>query len=476
MIMSKATTPLTILFILAIATPTMAQNKRAKDSKIWTDAPKAKKADKEPAMTASGLAKLAKKLSPAVVNIIVTIPNKELSALGFVDPRAGRTAVGSGFIINEAGYLLTNNHVVENATRIRVKLNDNRVFEANVIGTDPLTDVALVKIRAKETFTAIPLADSTTIQVGEHVLAIGNPLGLNHTVTSGIVSALGRKNLAPGGRELQSDFIQTDASINPGNSGGPLINLKGEVIGINTAVNRAGQGIGFAIPINIVKKLIPQLLKTGYIIRAWLGVRIQPMTPLLAKSFGLKKAQGALVSEVVKNSPAFKGGMRPGDIVLNFNNTAINDGDQLTLLVSTAGAGQSIPFKILRKGKTKTLKVKLEAIPNQKKPVIPTKAQKIAPPKPDLKNLGLVVKPLTDALARQQGASNRKGVILFAMDKKSPAVKSGLQKRDVILEVGSTAIADVDAFYKALNTIKSGKVVRLRIIRGGRLAYLAFQK
>lgn len=477
----KMLTTLTLAAMLScLVSPVTAQTLSTKvktdtlkTGKIWIEAKQAS-AQENPAMTASGLANLAKRLSPAVVNIIVSTQDKKMSALGFGG--RGRSAVGSGFIIHPKGYLLTNNHVVEGATSIRVKLNDDSIYEASVVGTDPKTDVALVKISAKRTFRAIPLANSDKVQVGEHVVAIGNPLGLNHTVTSGIISALGRRNLAPGGKALQSDFIQTDASINPGNSGGPLINLRGEVVGINTAVNRAGQGIGFAIPINVVKKLVPKLYKEGFITRTWLGVRVQDLTPELAKSFGLKRAQGALVSEVVKNSPAEKSGLKSGDILLNVDGQKLSDSEALPLIVSTGGTEAPIPMSVLRDGKTQVIRVQLEAIPNQKRPTIPTQNGVITRPKVTLKNLGLTVKTLTQEMAKKLGDNAQKGVILTALDEQSPAVKSGLRKSDVIVQVGTAAVVTGEGFYKRLKTVEEGKVIRLRILRGGRTAYLAFEK
>lgn len=469
------------LFALLPCAPAWAQDtSEDKPAKVWIDHKHTASSEKkkEQPLTASSLANLAKALSPSVVNIIVNYSGEELDTVSDSepDPRAGKMAVGSGFIIHPSGYLLTNNHVVEGASRIRVRLNDNREFDARVIGTDPKTDVALVRIQAKEKFRAIALGDSDIIEVGEQVLAIGNPLGLNHTVTSGIISALGRRDLAPGGRALDSDFIQTDASINPGNSGGPLISMDGVVIGINTAVNRQGQGIGFAIPINIVKQLLPPLMDTGFVERTWLGVRVQSLTPLLAKSFGLPKPQGALVSEVVNNSPAQKGGVLPGDIILRFGDQELRDGDQLPWLAATGGAGKAIKLEVLREQKRTSVTLTLEAIPNQDKPNIPT--QKIAEPSFDytLKNMGLTVKSLDQALARQLGAKEPLGVVVTDILESSPVKLSGLRQRDVITQINTKSVDDADMFYKSINDFKRGQVVRLRIMRGGKIAYIAFER
>ena len=239
-------------------------------------------------------------------------------------------SLGSGFIISDEGYILTNNHVVAGADEINVKLSDGREFKGVLKGSDEKLDLALVKITAKDHLPVAPLGDSDAIEVGEWVLAIGNPFGLSQTVTAGIVSAKGRVI----GSGPYDDFIQTDASINPGNSGGPLFNAKGEVIGINTAIVAGGQGIGFAIPVNMAKSVITQLRETGKVTRGWLGVSVQPVTPDLAKSFGMKNDKGALVSEVMKDSPAEKAGFKVGDIILEFDGKAITDMHELPRLAA----------------------------------------------------------------------------------------------------------------------------------------------
>ena len=460
-------------FALASA-PALAQDD-ASEKKLWIEK---KSKPKDQVVKTSSIVKLSDQASPSVVNIIVTVRiGQERISKDIPGPRGEATAVGSGFIIHPDGFILTNNHVVENATEIKIRLNDNREFPASVIGTDPKTDVALVRVdHAPDVkFKAIALGDSDQVEVGAKVVAIGNPLGLNHTVTSGIVSALGRKDLAPGGRELQSDFIQTDASINPGNSGGPLINMSGEVIGINTAVNRQGQGIGFAIPINMVKALLPQLQDIGYVERTWLGVRVQAMTPVLARSFGMKKAIGALVSEVVKDSPAARGGVQAGDVILSFNGVSIKDSDQLGWLVSTGGTRAPVPVKLVRDGKEQSFDLSLEAIPNQKRPNIPSR--KKDPPKVDhgLENLGLAVKNLDEQLARHLGARDTNGVVITQLDQASPARASGVRERDVITEVSGTPTTTSEEFYAALAQVRRGEIVRFRLIRGGKALYLAFE-
>jgi len=458
--------------LLALALPAAAQEKE----NLWIE--KSSKS-RDVVVKTSDISNLAQDVSPAVVNIIVTV--RTSAPIGdksedIPDPRGGQTAIGSGFIIHPDGYVLTNNHVVENAVEIKVKLNDKREYPAYVIGTDPRTDVALVRIEEGEKFKAVALGDSDTVKVGERVIAIGNPLGLNHTVTSGIISALGRKNLAPGGRVLDSDFIQTDASINPGNSGGPLINTSGEVIGINTAINRQGQGIGFAIPINLVKLLLPQLRENGYVERTRIGFRVQPLNAQLAKSFGHKEALGALISQVFDSSPAKRAGFLPGDIILEYNGVKIRDSDQLPWLIATSGTKEPIKVLLLREGKREKVDVTLEAIPGQTFPEIPSRKSARVTPDPTLALLGLEAKELTADLARQLGASDTNGVVVDRILDASVARRSGLRKRDVIIEIGKTQVSSMEEFRAAANATKSGEIVRLKIVRSGSVIYIAFER
>jgi len=467
-----AATLVGITFLTA-ALPSQAQ---AQEKDLWVE--KSSKS-RDAVVKTSSISNLAEDVSPAVVNIIVTVRSSTPlsdSSEDIPDPRGGQTAIGSGFIIHPDGYVLTNNHVVENAVEIKVKLNDKREFPAYVIGTDPRTDVALVRIEEGEKFKAVALGDSDTVKVGERVIAIGNPLGLNHTVTSGIISALGRKNLAPGGRVLESDFIQTDASINPGNSGGPLINTSGEVIGINTAINRQGQGIGFAIPINLVKLLLPQLREHGYVERTRIGFRVQPLNPQLAKSFGHKEALGALISQVFEASPAKRAGFLPGDIILEYNGVKIRDSDQLPWLIATSGTKKPIEVLLLRAGKREKLEVSLEAIPNQDFPEIPSRKSARIAPDPSLDQLGLEAKELTSDLARQLGASDTNGVVVDKILDASVARRSGLRKRDVIIEIGQTQVASIEEFRAAANATKTGEVIRLKVVRSGSVIYIAFER
>ncbi|HTZ19075.1 MAG TPA: Do family serine endopeptidase [Dissulfurispiraceae bacterium] len=325
-------------------------------------------------------ADLAEKVKPAVVNISTTttvkIPGNPFSQLfgpndkgpfeDFLKKHFGdvpdremkQSSLGSGFIIDKDGFIITNNHVVEGADEIKVRLVDGREFRARVIGRDPKTDLALIKISSifKE-LPVLPLGDSDKIRVGDWVLAVGNPFGLENTVTQGILSARGREL---GGGPFDS-FLQTDAPINPGNSGGPLVNLKGEVIGINTAIIAAGQGIGFAIPSNVAKKIIPELKEKGKIVRGWIGVSIQTLTPEIAEKLGIKETDGVLVADVVKGGPAESAGIRRGDVIVMFQDKLIKKASDLSLAVADATPGKEAPIKVLRARKEITLTVKIAA-------------------------------------------------------------------------------------------------------------------
>lgn len=441
-------------------------------SPLWIDGrPGAARVDSR-----GGFATLAEQISPAVVNVIVTFRDTvSTGALGASPLQRERKGYGSGFIINPEGYALTNNHVVDGAAEIKVRLKDKREFRAYVIGTDPQTDVALIKIEGAQKFPTVALGNSDTIKVGDAVLAIGNPLGLNHTVTSGIISALGRKDLVPEGKTLYSEFIQTDASINPGNSGGPLIGLGGEVIGINTAINRQGQGIGFAIPINMIKTLLPRLKSSGYIVRSWLGIRVQEVTPLLARSFGHKGVRGALISEVISDSPAARSGMKAGDIILMFGDKKIVSSDQLPWLISTGGSDQDIKVTLWRKNARQTLTIKLAPLPNQERPTLP-KPPAPRQAHPQDRTLGIKVSSLTQAMSRQLGLSDTQGVVITSVSDHSPALPSGLRERDVVVELGAEPVPSPGNFYERLERFKTGEVIRLKVARGGQLIFLAFER
>ena len=371
-------------------------------------------------------------------------------------------SLGSGFIINEEGYILTNNHVIEEADEIQVQLTDKRRLDAKVIGADPKTDLAVIKVSAKNLPAAI-LGDSGALKVGDWVMAVGNPFGLDHTVTAGIVSAKGRVI----GAGPYDDFIQTDASINPGNSGGPLFNLKGEVIGVNSAIVASGQGIGFAIPINMAKDLVPQLIKSGKVTRAWLGVGIQEITPELAESFGMKEIRGALVSNVFPKSPAAQGGLQPGDIVTEFDGVAIKESHDLPSLVARLPIGKRAPLKVLRDGKERQLFVVLgERAEGERQAMEETSSAS--------KELGLAVRDLTPEEMREAGVDS--GILIIGVEPGGAADFAGCQRGDILLSINNTKLSKTTEFAQGAQKIKPGQVVRLHLKRDDQTIFLAFMK
>ena len=361
--------------------------------------------------------------------------------------------LGSGFIISHNGYILTNNHVISGADRITVRLHDGREFKAKIIGTDPNTDIALLKIDADD-LPVLPLGDSDKLQVGEIVMAIGNPFGLSYTLTVGVVSAKGRSNV---GITDYESFIQTDAAINPGNSGGPLINIKGEAVGVNTAIfTKSGgyMGIGFAIPINMVKSIEKQLIEKGEVTRGYLGVVIQNMTPELRESFGLKKNEGVLISDVIEGSPAQKAGLKRGDVVIEFNGKKVTDVSQFRNMVALTPPGTKVRIVVIRNGKRKELKVVLG---NLKKATLALSSRTEI-----LKKLGFSVQNLTRELAEQFGYTGEKGVLISQVAPGSPASRAGLEPGMLIMEVNRIPVKNIKEFFKALKkSKKTGKVLLL---------------
>jgi serine protease Do len=423
--------------------------------------------------TQQAFANVVKGVNPAVVNISTVSKKKlvqpffEFSPFfdDFFGGREGRpqyrreNSLGSGFIINRDGYIITNDHVVRDAESIQVKLSNEDVYSGKVVGSDPKTDIAVIKINVKEQLPMAVLGDSDKLQVGQWAIAIGNPFGLDRTVTVGVVSATGRSNM---GIETYENFIQTDASINPGNSGGPLLNVYGEVIGINTAIVAAGQGIGFAIPINMAKRVVAQLIKKGNVTRGWLGISIQPVTEEIARSFGLKRAQGALVSDIMTGSPAEKAGLRQGDIITRFAGKEIKSVQQLQLLVAETPVGSQVEIEFFRDGQLKKLSLSLAS----------ADSAVAAIPKSSETGTGWVGLSVED-LPRDMRASGLKGVIVTGIEAGSAAAESGIQRGDVIVSVNQKRIADLKDYARAMKEGERKGSVALLVRRGNASIYFA---
>lgn len=424
-------------------------------------------------------APLVSKLTPAVVNINTEKHMRSRNSRGFDAPgrRGGHDpfeeffgrffdhyqpryqqrpvkSLGSGFIISADGYILTNNHVVQDADEIKITLSDKKIYDATLIGRDEKTDLAVLKIDVDHKLPFVELGDSSAMQVGDWVIAIGNPFGLARTVTAGIVSARGRVI----GSGPYDDFIQTDASINPGNSGGPLFNMNGEVVGINTAIVASGQGIGFAIPVNMAKDLLPQL-KTGKVSRGRLGVHIQEVTPELAASFGLDEKQGAVISEVVKDSPAEQAGLEVGDIILAVDGKKVVEMRSLPRIIAAKKPGTKVELKVLRTGKIRKVKVVLDDLEGDN-------SEEYSQATDDhLGNLGLSVRQITPELAARQRLPLDQGVIITRIKPDGLTADAGLQVGDVILMVNNKNIETVADFKHALQDGKDAPYMRFLVQR-----------
>jgi serine protease Do len=439
------------------------------------------------AESSRAFSEIASSLSPSVVNISTTkVMKRELAPFlddpfseffspfrDFKMPKKWKEqSLGSGVIVSPGGYIITNNHVVEQGDEIRVTLFDKRSFKAKVIGVDNKTDVAIVKIDADNLY-AVQWGDSDKLQVGEFVLAIGNPYGLSHTVTMGIISAVGRANVGIADYE---DFIQTDAAINPGNSGGPLVNTKGELIGINTAIfSKSGgyQGIGFAVPSNMARLVMNQLIQKGKVTRGWLGVTIQEITPELSQKFGLKTAKGALIGDVAKGSPAEKSGLKRGDIILEFNGKKVSDVGNLRNMVAQSKVGAEIPLTIIRSGKEYAINVTTTELPKD----LTEPAPGSIPEDTAIDGLaGLNVIELTREISRQLGLpKDEKGVVVVRVDPGSSVEDAGLRKGDVIQEVDREKIAGLDDYTRIMADVHSGNTVLMFINRGGKKFYVTIK-
>lgn len=445
------------------------------------------KAEIIPTPVMHDFADLAQGLIPSVVNISTT--NVVKGAGGFPFPefkgpldeffgdelfnkffgdqqREFKTkSLGSGFIINKEGYIITNHHVVNNATEIIVKLSEGRrEYKATVVGKDEKLDLALIKIEAENHLPVATLANSDNLRIGEWVIAIGNPFGLGGTVTAGIVSQKGRAI----GAGPYDDFIQTDASINPGNSGGPLFNLAGEVVGINTAIIAGGTGIGFATPINVAKDVLLQLKESGSITRGWIGVTIQELTPELAEHFGIKDGRGALISSVTPGDPAEAGGLKAGDIIIEFNGKSISELSELPKSVAITRPGKVVKVKVIRGGDEKILTIKV----GERIEVESLSTTKDANKEVLEEKLGFTIKPVTPAIAERFGLeSATKGVLIADVRAGSPAELAGLRRGDIIGEVNREPVKDLEEYRAAM---KKGNIenILFLIVRGKSIFYV----
>jgi serine protease Do len=397
---------------------------------------------------------LADHVKPSVVNI----------STGDAPPPRGERfrqrpdspSSGSGVIIDKGGYIVTNNHVVGDASEVQVRLMDKRKFTGKVVGRDPDTDLAVVKIESKSPLPTVPLGDSAQVKVGQWVIAVGNPFGLEHTLTVGVVSALKRENV---NLSRYEDFIQTDASINPGNSGGPLFNIKGEVIGINTAIINFAQGIGFAIPSKMVQDIYPQLVAKGRVSRGWLGVGIQTVTEDLAAQFNLDKEEGVLVNEVFEGEPAQKAGIQPGDIILKVDNAVVDTPTSLAKAVAALTPGKAAALKILRNGELQDLSVVLSERKGE------SEEPEAVPIKTPESILGLTIEEISKETADRFKIKDTQGVVITQVESDSLADRGGLKEGDVIKEINRQTIAGSDDFRKASENLKPEDGVLLRIVR-----------
>jgi serine protease Do len=386
----------------------------------------------------------------------------------FQTPKDSREkALGSGVIVSPEGYILTNNHVIDGATDVRVTLSDKREFQARIVGADPKTDVAILKIDAKN-LSPITIGDSSRVQVGDVALAIGNPFGVGQTVTKGIISATGRGGL---GIEDYEDFLQTDAPINPGNSGGALINDRGELVGINTAIISHGsggsQGIGFAVPANLARQVMDQVLKNGHVTRAYLGIYPQDVTPAMARAFGEKQSEGIVVGDVTPNSPASEAGIKTGDIILEVNGKPVIDSNQLRMSISMMQPGTELKLKTFRNGTERDATVKLAEMPTET-----AKADSNDEEGGNKALQGVEVSNLNAHIAQRLNIpSATKGVVVTDIDPASKMADSGLQQGDVIQEVNHKPVTNVSEFQKAIS--QSGTEPLLLVNRQGRTLFIA---
>ncbi len=437
------------------------------------------------AVPSISFADLVEKIKPAVVNISTTKVVKtqgRRSPFGddFFDRFFGgddfmrrffgdnprefkQRSLGSGFIITKDGYIFTNNHVVEKADKIKVRLSSGKEYDAKVIGKDSKTDIALIKINATNNLPVAELGDSDKLRVGDWVLAIGNPFGLEQTVTQGIVSAKGRVI----GSGPYDNFIQTDASINPGNSGGPLFNLEGRVVGINTAIVAHGQGIGFAIPVNMAKDVLNDLKSKGKVTRGWLGVSVQDITEDIAANMGIKEKEGALVADVVKGDPAEKAGLRTGDIIVEIDGKKVHDTHELLRIVAGVPVGKTVVLKAVRDGRLQNFNITVAERKDQELASAQEKSGDY---------FGMTLQDITPSIAESLGLSDRSGVIVTSVQEGSPADEAGIKPRDVIIQVNKVNIKSMKDFQREMGKKGAKDGALLLVKSGGAAHYVVIRK
>jgi len=407
------------------------------------------------------ITELAERVKPSVVSVGALRPKDTPR-----DRPPNGPGSGSGVIIDQDGHIITNNHVVSDASEVEVRLSDKTKFIAQVIGKDPDTDLALLKITTDRKLPSAHFGDSSTVKVGQWALAVGNPFGLDRTVTLGVISGIGRENM---NLSRYENYLQTDASINPGNSGGPLFNMHGEVIGINTAIINFAQGIGFAIPSNMARQVMEQLLSRGKVVRGWLGVGIQPVTADLAAKFGVNEGEGVLVNEIFEGDPAARAGIKPGDIITKVDGKAVETPSMLSRLIATLPPGATARIEVVRDGHRQILPVPLSE--RQETPVVAA----LPPPSRSEVKLGLDVQELTTELAGKFKLKESAGVLIAKVDRGSVGEAEGLREGDLIKEVNRVEVTSVNAFTTAVLKARRGDTILLRVLRETRAFYVVLK-
>ena len=448
-----------LLLIIGIACPALALAQQDTDT-VRTNLPGMRLLEEIETVITT----LAEQSKPAVVNLS-PLPNTGWNRERSRERPPHGSGSGSGLIVDSDGYIVTNNHVIGDATEIEVRLFDKTKLIAQVVGKDLDTDLAVLKVAMDRPLQSVRFGDSSSVKVGQWVLAVGSPFGLDHTVTLGVVSGIGRENI---NLSRYENFIQTDASINPGNSGGPLFNLHGEVIGINTAIINFAQGIGFAIPSNMAKQVIEQLLAKGKVVRGWLGVGIQPLTPELAKKFGVTENEGVLVNEVFEEDPAAMAGIKPGDIIVSIDGAVVDSPNKLSRLIGMLTPGATAKIEVVR-----DLARVLIHVPLTERRDVPVVAS-LPQARTEVK-LGLDVQDLTAGLAERFNLRESKGVLVTKVETGSLAQAEGLREGDLIKEVNRVDVSSMGDFNAALSRIRRGDTVLLRVLRESRAFYVVLK-